>query len=387
MKQKLLLLFALLVSTTMAWGQNYSWNNETKTLTITGGAVEGNFWMMYRGVYEGLETLVLGEGVTSIGERAFSECSSLATVTIGNSVTSIGEYAFSDCSSLATVTIGNSVTSIGSNAFYGCSSLATVTFDGESQLESIGSDAFYDCSSLATVTFDGESQLESIGSYAFNSCSSLTSVTIPNSVTSIGSSAFGYCTSLTSVDIGSGVTNIEKDAFYKCTNCTDVYCYANPTNLTWNEYVCDDFKSDGSTKCYVPNEYLAGYQTKFTGVVNVTFVGFNGFCGDPDVNEGKNVIWSLTDDALTISGTGAMTNYAYTSDRPWGAYVGGITSITIGEGVTSIGSKAFQSCTNLTSVTIGNSVTSIGNYAFYGCSGLTSVTIGNSVTVVRPEQP
>ncbi|MBQ4420942.1 MAG: leucine-rich repeat domain-containing protein [Bacteroidales bacterium] len=60
----------------------------------------------------------------------------------------------------------------------------------------------------------------------------------------------------------------------------------------------------------------------------------------------------------------------------------GLTSVTIGNSVTSIGEYAFGGCTGLTSVTIPNSVTSIGNYAFYGCTGLTSVTIPNSVTSI-----
>ncbi len=175
MKQKLLLLFALLVSTTMAWGQTCSWDGETKTLTITGGAVEGAFWMFHGDEYEGLETLVLGEGVTSIGEWAFS----------------------------------------------GCTSLATVTFDGESQLESIGEDAFTECSSLASIT-------------------------IPSSVTSIGA-----------------------EAFNSCTNCTDVYCYADPSNLTWNDGDCNDFKSGKATQCHVFN---ASAWSSFTENVNVTFV-------------------------------------------------------------------------------------------------------------------
>ncbi len=243
MKQKLLLLFALLVSTTMAWGQNYSWNNETKTLTITGGAVEDIFWMFHGNEYQGLKTLDLGEGVTSIGKNAFEGCSSLASVTIGNSVTSIGGNAFSYCTGLASVNIPSSVTSIGSEAFYHCSGLTSVT---------IGSG------------------VTSIGGNAFRDCTSLTSITIPNSVTSIGWSAFSGCSGLTSVTIPNSVTSIGADAFFNCTNCTDVYCYADPSKLTWDDGSCDDFKSDRATNCHVFN---ASAWSGFTSVVRVTFVG------------------------------------------------------------------------------------------------------------------
>ena len=101
--------------------------------------------------------------VTSIGEMAFYDCTSLTSITIPNSVTSIGESAFDGCIGLTSVTIPNSVTSIGDKAFYFCSGLTSVTIPN-------------------SVT--------SIGNSAFSECSGLTSITIPNSVTSIRDGAF-----------------------------------------------------------------------------------------------------------------------------------------------------------------------------------------------------
>ena len=96
---------------------------------------------------------------------------------------------------------------------------------------------------------------------------------------------------------------------------------------------------------------------------------------------GNNLTWDLTNDVLTISGTGTMTNYT-SSSSPWYSYRSSITSVVIEEGVTNIGNYAFQNCSGLTSVTIPNSVTSIGENAFYNCHNLTSVTIPNSVTSI-----
>ena len=77
---------------------------------------------------------------------------------------------------------------------------------------------------------------------------------------------------------------------------------------------------------------------------------------------------------LTISGTGAMANYySSSSDRPWADKLSDIKSVVIENGVTSIGSYAFEHCTGLESVTIPNSVTSIGYYAFQSCASLTAV--------------
>ena len=99
---------------------------------------------------------------------------------------------------------------------------------------------------------------------------------------------------------------------------------------------------------------------------------------------GKNLTWDLTDGVLTISGTGEMWDYSFDDMgvvyTPWISSCSSVTSVVIGNSVTSIGNFALYGCSNLTSVTIPNSVTSIGHYAFYGCCSLTSVTIPNSVT-------
>jgi hypothetical protein len=96
--------------------------------------------------------------------------------------------------------------------------------------------------------------------------------------------------------------------------------------------------------------------------------------------------WTLTGTSnnytLTISGTGSMENYSYGSYAPWFSYRYSIKTLTIEQGVTSIGDMAFDGCSELTSVTIPNSVTSIGSSAFSGCSGLISVDIPNSVTSI-----
>lgn len=100
-----------------------------------------------------------------------------------------------------------------------------------------------------------------------------------------------------------------------------------------------------------------------------------GTCGD-------NLQWAYDTDthALTITGSGDMWDYVnWGDDTPWAQVASAITSVSLLDGVTSIGGFAFYNCRSLTSITIPNSVTSIGKYAFLGCSSLTSVTIGNSV--------
>ena len=159
------------------------------------------------------------DSVASIGNYAFSGCSSLTAVVIPDSVTSIGDWAFSSCSSLTSVVIPDSVTSIAGFAFYGCSSLTSVVI-GDS-VTSIGGSAFEYCSSLTSVVIPDS--VTSIGNGAFYRCSSLTSVVIPDSVTSIDNGAFSACSSLTSIVIPDSVTSIGNYAFAYCSRLTDVY--------------------------------------------------------------------------------------------------------------------------------------------------------------------
>ena len=157
-------------------GSNLTWTLDSDgVLTISGtGAMKeyDPYKAPWYGSSSRVKSAVIAEGVTSIGGKAFLDCTSLTSVTIPDSVTSIGKQAFMYCTSLTGVTIPDSVTSIGGAAFNGCSSLASVTIPN-------------------SVT--------SIGGAAFNGCSSLTSVTIPDSVTSINNGAFYDCTSLTDV--------------------------------------------------------------------------------------------------------------------------------------------------------------------------------------------
>ena len=102
------------------------------------------------------------------------------TVILQEGLTSIGIYAFSGCSSLSSISLPESVKSIGNQAFNGCSSLSSVTFGENSQLESIGSYAFSDCESLSSINIP--STVTSIGSYAFDGCRSLSSIDMTNVV-------------------------------------------------------------------------------------------------------------------------------------------------------------------------------------------------------------
>lgn len=361
----------------------------------------------------GISSLTMPEGMTSIGYAAFWGCGSLTSVTIPASVTDVDRAAFGNCGSLENIavdgrnvyyisvdgvlfnknrttlvaypsgkrgtayTIPKGVTSIGANAFSYCRNLTDVTIP--QGVTEIGESAFESCDSLTGVTIP--ESVTYIGWYVFDGCRSLASVKIPKSVTSIGESAFLNCSSLTNVTIPENVTSIECRTFYGCKSLTSVTIPKSVTVIASYAFNgCDNMKDVYYTgnqsqwdkiRIYDRNKPLLNATLHLNSVAPVA----SGKCGE-------NLTWALTDDGvLTISGTGEMTDYPNFPDVPWYDDREKIVTAVIEPGVTNICRFAFFGCKNLTSVTIPEGVTSIGSYAFNACN-LTSMEIPASVTAI-----
>lgn len=173
---------------------------------VNGFKIENGVLVKYTGKDK---DVVIPDSVTSIGDKAFYECSSLTSITIPDGVTSIGYGAFEWCHSLTSITIPDSVTSIGKEAFWGCNSLKRITIP--KGVTNIEERAFEFCKNLTSITLPDS--VTSIGDSAFSDCSSLTSITLPDGVTSIGDKAFADCKSLTNVTFPENITAIGDDLF------------------------------------------------------------------------------------------------------------------------------------------------------------------------------
>ena len=171
-----------------------------------------------------LNSITIPNGVIHVGERAFWGCESLTDITIPNSVTQIGDRAFWNCTSLTSITISESVTSIGDEIFYSCKNLNSVTIPDN--ITSIRKRMFWGCESLTSIKIPDN--VTSIGSEAFLSCMSLTDITIPNSVTQIGDRAFWNCARLTSITIPESVTSIGDKIFYNCKRLFNIRILISP---------------------------------------------------------------------------------------------------------------------------------------------------------------
>ena len=170
---------------------------------------------------------VISDGVTSIGDGAFWDCSSLTSLVIPESVTSIGDYAFCCCESLTDIVIPDRVTRIGEFAFSGCESLTDIVLP--EGVTSIGRSAFKNCISLTDIVIPDS--VTSIGDYAFSGCESLTDIVLPDGVTSIGDRAFDGCRSLSSVVIPDRVTSVGEYAFHYCFSLTGIVIPDSVTSI------------------------------------------------------------------------------------------------------------------------------------------------------------
>ena len=160
-----------------------------------------------------LEEIDIPEGLETIGNSAFYN-SGLRTFTLPNSVTSIGSACFSDCKLLESFTLSENITWIPDRCFSSCNSL--VSLDLPERISEIGPSAFSYCKSLTDLNFS--SGLQYIDEQAFYGCEALEEVTVPDNVLEIGKGIFRNCTSLKEASIGSGIETLPMDCFHGCSS-------------------------------------------------------------------------------------------------------------------------------------------------------------------------
>jgi len=377
-----------------AYGNNLTWslNTETYTLTITGSGEMADYsyssneapWYQYTEyrignvVYNYIGRINLPYGLTTIGNRAFTNCA-ITSIVIPNTVTLIGEDAFYWCSYLHSVTIPNSVKTIEGDAFLNCSRLDTVYIqdlsawcnisfeDMDSNPLCHGCDLYVNNDIISDLVIPNG--VTTIKDYAFCGFAGK-SVTIPSGVKTIGKNAFDGCGYLTSIVIPNSVSSIDEEAFQ---NCRSLLSITIPDGMTRIAY-CLLYGCESLTSVSIPN--------------SVTEIGWGAFCGGISLNslripDGvKQIAYSAFDDVPNVIYHGSATGSPWRARCINGYVEGGLIytdesktelcacpasmegDIIIPHRVTTIRGGAFRFCSKLTTVTIPNSVTSIGYGAF-----------------------
>ena len=259
----------------------------SKTLTITGtGAMpdfdfpNGNLapWWNYEAlgmnaiseidfdIKGNLKRVIIGDGVTNVGDYALFCLPAATQITLPESVTSIGRYGIALCSKLTGMSIPKGVTEIGDfglagdgltaitlpdglqalgrGAFDACASLSGTTLPAA--ITAVPDKCFNDCTKLLTVDYKGE--VTAIGERAYEGCKSLTKAPIPAAVTTLGNSAFNGCIALTDVTLPGGVTAVPDACFQDCTALADMKLPATVTSVGHNAFTgCKALKD---VRCY-----------------------------------------------------------------------------------------------------------------------------------------
>lgn len=364
--------------------EGFKYNVENNEITITG--------------YSGSETSIQipatihGKQVTKIQDNAFTS-KKFASVVIPEGVTTLGKNAFRANRSLTQLTLPSTISVIGQGAFSMCESLVDVVIpEGVTQ---ISTDAFNDCESLVNVTLP--KSLKTIGSNAFADCTSLTTIKLPDNLQSITSTSFEKTVTI-QVNEGSATADLldERNISYQIIN-SEIY----PTTIGLNED--EKTLTQGETFQLRLNSYSGNPTNKdliwSTDNETVATVDENGLV--TAVGEGTAVITGTSVgvapgatepafDTCTIHVEGVEGDYVYTvtdGNVTIEDYLGTDTEIVIpstiaGKPVTEIGPMSFWTDDNMTSVVIPEGVTTIGKQAFNGNDNLANIKLPSTLKTI-----
>ena len=284
----------------------------------------------------GCRSSIIPEGISMIEESAFEGCVGQTSIVMPEGVKEIGRDAFSGCTGLTNIVIPDIVTEINGGAFFGCTSLTSIVIP--KGVTEIGESAFGGCVGLTSVVMP--KSVTKIGWGAFKDCTSLTSIVIPKGITEIGESAFSGCTGLTGVVIPEGVTEISMNVFRDCTGLTGVVIPEGVKEIGYGAFS----GCTGLTGIVIPEGVTEIDCGAFGGCTNLTTISVS------------------VDNPSYVS----INNCCLSKDLR--RLIFGCRSSIIPDGVSMIEWDAFRDCAGLTSIRIPDSVTAIGVSAFYGCN-------------------
>ncbi|MBQ5825758.1 MAG: leucine-rich repeat protein, partial [Clostridia bacterium] len=306
-----------------------------------------------------IKKVVIGDGVTSIGDSAFADCTQLAAVEMSDSIISIGDYAFKNCFALTEIEIPKNVASVEEYAFYGCSALDTVNFNAEDCkiLYSYYADMFY-ASPVKTLNVGtGVNNLPNIDT--------LETVNFADGATVVPAGAFSGCTKLTTVNLPDSIERIGISAFYGCDSLTS---FVTPANTTYiGDFSFENCDSLAEVTIGENVEFIS--QNAFAGCYSLTVVNFNA----------KNCEFSVEGHLFYNSPVTMLNVGAGVNSLP---RLSALETVTFADGATTVPYEAFRDCTKLTTVNLPDTVTVIDAYAFAGCSSLTQLELPENLTYI-----
>lgn len=314
-------------------------------------SISGTTLLRYRGSEE---RVVVPDGITVIGERAFAGNEAIDRVILPDSVEMIGEEAFADCLVLQTIQFPEGVRHIGKSAFENCVKLIRAILPDS--LISICPSVFNRCRVLNEVRFSA--RLEEIGELAFYGCEKLKGIVLPETVTVLGDMAFYRCLSLRDIVLPPSLKVIGRNVFtHSGIRNAQVFC--NPVSCG-----TDVFSQCGKMR-------------------RLTFEDGVRYVGDKFAFQCEKLAAVILPDSIESIGKHAFEGSRFLKELPANKTVRHILldgsgfsgGVVLGDEVRAIAGGAFYGNTELTSITLPKTLSQIGPYAFCGCTGLTEVLL------------
>ena len=412
-----------------------TWNTyaaSIRKVIIGDGVTEIGKFAFYNDKY--ITDVVIGNGVKIIREKAFQAAAVLKNVSWGTAIEVIEKNAFNNCKVLTDIILPDTTKTVGASAFEGCEAVEALTL-GKS-IESIGASAFKNTKLLKEINYKAANVTDftasnyvfynagisaegikltfsedvmKIPAYAFyvsNYPPNITEVTIGGNVAEIRTRAFDGCKYMTDLKIGNGVKVIADKAFNACIKLTNVTWGTAIENIGNNVfYGCKAMESiilPDTTKTVGTSAFEGCEAVKtLTLGKSIESIGAGAFRNTrmlEEINYRAVNVADLTSSSalfyyagynkdgikLTVD-DGVLRIPAYMFYVSGSTYAPKITEVTIGNGVTEIGTRAFDTCKYMTGLVIGNSVKTIGEKAFYACSKLQNTTWGTAIEEVGKE--
>lgn len=295
-----------------------------------------------------IDTLVLKEGVTRIGDYAFYNCTELTSVEIPEGVTYIGESAFACCQSLESVTIPGSVTEIGEGAFESCDSMMALEL--ASGLKCVGAFAFSECVALRELILPNT--VERIERSAFAGTMALHELVIPGNVQEIGDNAFNGCIQLSSLTLSDGIRVIEEMAFSNCSDLTEVLIPASVECL--GDGVFSDCLAMTQIAVAPESEHFVAWDNILYSKDLSTLVHY------PAAKEEQE--FTIPEEVRKIAGLAFASNYF-------------LMEVMLGDHLEEVGSYAFARCSCLSFVSLPAQTTRLGVSPFHDCTMLLEIEV------------
>ena len=332
----------------------WRYDPKEKTLTLSGTGALPDYpiartpWFEFK---DQIDTVILKEGVTRIGDYAFYNCTELTSVEIPEGVTQIGESAFACCQSLESVTIPGSVTEIGEGAFESCDSMLVLEL--ASGLKCVGAFAFSECVALRELVLPNT--VERIDRSAFAGTMALHELVIPGNVQEIGDNAFNGCIQLSSLTLSEGIRVIEEMAFSNCSDLTEVLIPASVECL--GDGVFSDCLAMTQIAVAPESEYFVVRDNILYSKDLSTLVHY------PASKEEQE--FTIPEEVRKIAGLAFASNYF-------------LMEVMLGDHLEEVGSYAFARCSSLSFMSLPAQTTRLGVSPFHDCTMLLEIEVDPS---------